>query len=190
MQGLLKYEIPWLFLNLCRYRKINQIELFLATATFYTYTAEVKSTLFCGYILFSYSFKCTQTNLYERYFKCICTYSVSNKHLFCIYIYIYKYPPWTQWISYFDKKNIKEEISTRDKHVEETSPIQNKQNTPKHYSFFICTRPAVYNGTVYFFFISRKSKQQTLFLCLQTSAEKSLELVEIRSLNINYRRDN
>ncbi len=88
----------------------------------------------------------------------------------------------------FWQKNIKEENQRQ--HVEETSPIQNKQNTPKHYSFFICTRPAVYNGTVYFFFISRKSKQQTLFLCLQTSAEKSLELVEIRSLNINYRRDN
>lgn len=151
VQGLLKYEIPWLFLNLCRYRKINQIELCFATATFYTYTAEVKSTLFCGYILFSYSFKCTQTNLYERYFKCICTYSVSNKHLFCIDIYINTLHGHNGF-HILTKKHQRGNKYQR-QHVEETSPIQNKQNTPKHYSFSICTRPAVYNGTVYFFYI-------------------------------------
>lgn len=150
--------------------------------------SRIKSTLFCGYILFSYSFKCTQTNLYQQYFKCICTYSVSNKHLFCIDIYINTLHGHNGF-HILTKKHQRGNKYQR-QHVEETSPIQNKQNTPKHYSFSICTRPAVYNGTVYFFFISRKSKQQTLFLCLQTSAEKSLELVEIRSLNINYRRDN
>ncbi len=162
---------------------------FFATATFYTYTAEVKSTLFCGYILFSYSFKCTQTNLYERYFKCICTYPCPIS-IFFVYIYIYINTLHGHNGFHILTKKHQRGNKYQRQHVEETSPIQNKQNTPKHYSFFICTRPAVYNGTVYFFFISRKSKQQTLFLCLQTSAEKSLELVEIRSLNINYRRDN
>ncbi len=87
VQGLLKYEIPWLFLNLCRYRKINQIELFLATATFYTYTAEVKSTLFAG-IFFSHIHSSAHNNLYERYFKCICTYPCPISIFLYIYIYI------------------------------------------------------------------------------------------------------
>lgn len=56
VQCLLKYEIPWLFHNLWRYRKINQIELLFATATFYTYTAEVKSTHFAS-IFFSHIYQ-------------------------------------------------------------------------------------------------------------------------------------
>jgi len=78
VQCLLKYEIPWLFHNLWRYRKINQIEhlfvwffFFFATATLYTYTAEVKSTHFAS-IFFSRIHQ-VHTNLYEQHFKCICT---------------------------------------------------------------------------------------------------------------------
>lgn len=45
VQGLLKYEIPWLFLNICRYRKINQIELFFCDCDFlHIYSRSKKHT--------------------------------------------------------------------------------------------------------------------------------------------------
>lgn len=131
VQCSLKYEIPWLFLNLCRYRKINQIELLFRTATFYTYTAEVKSTHFAG-IFFSHIHSSAHTNLYERYFKCICTYPCPMSILFFFSFFFFINTLHGHNGFHILTKEHQRGNKYQRQHVKETSQIQNNQYTPKH----------------------------------------------------------